>query len=105
MTTVGRIRPGADGVYIGRAGHGFDGYFGNPHPVGGPCPLCPGVTHWRGQAIEAFRPWFLARVGSDPEFRRRVLGLRGKRLLCFCAPKPCHGHVIAAWIDAQPEIT
>lgn len=25
----------------------------------------------------------------------RIPALRGKRLLCFCTPKPCHGHILA----------
>ena len=26
--------------------------------------------------------------------------LRGKTLVCFCAPLPCHGDVLARWADA-----
>lgn len=76
-------------VYIGRAGQGQDGYFGNP---------CRGN---RRDAIEAFRTYFHARLGTDVEFKRRVEELRGKRLGCFCAPKECHGDVIVEYLEAR----
>lgn len=78
-------------VYIGRAGHGEDGYFGNPYR------RRPNES--REDCIARFAVYFLARVKRDAEFRQRVLALRGKTLGCFCAPWPCHGNVIAAWVD------
>lgn len=81
-------------VYIGRAGHGEDGYFGNPFDV----------RVYGRAALSKFREYFAGRLNTDPEFRRRVLTLRGKVLGCFCKPKACHGDVIAEWIDAQPPI-
>lgn len=80
-------------VYIGRAGKGQDGYFGNPYRV----------EDWGRQALERFVVYFLARLARDPEFRQRVLELRGKALGCFCKPRDCHGDVIARWVDAQPQ--
>ncbi len=91
-TTVVNLRSAAFDVYIGRAGRGFDGYFGNPFRVD---------VHG-ARAITLFRDeYFLPRLVADPVFRSRVLALRGKRLGCFCKPRPCHGDVIAAWIDGQ----
>lgn len=90
-TTVVNIRTHTCDVYIGRDGHGHDGYFGNPYSVsrdGG-----------RDQVIEKYREYFLKRLRIDPEFARRVEELRGKRLGCFCAPKPCHGDVIAEYLE------
>lgn len=94
-TTVINIHSGARyDQYIGRAGRGYDGYFGNPFR------LQPGEP--RGATLARYRVYFLNRVETDPEFRRRVLALRGKVLGCFCHPNPCHGHIIANWIDNQP---
>lgn len=91
MTRVVNLRRTGDyDVYIGRAGHGQSGYFGNPFNDG-----------TRESNIERFRTYFLERVESDPVFRSRVLALKGKRLACFCAPLRCHGDVIKAWLDAQ----
>lgn len=98
-TTVVNLRNGAFDVYIGRVGHGHDGYFGNPHPVG-QCWLC-GTYHLKVHAIEAFRVDFLTRVKTDKEFARRVLALKGKVLGCFCAPAACHGDVIAEWLNER----
>ena len=94
-TRVANLRDGIppDGVYIGRAGRGFDGYFGNPFALG--------RDGDREQVIEKYRAYFLRRILTDPEFYARVMELRGKVLLCFCSPLACHGSVIAGWINAQ----
>ena len=90
-------------VYVGRVGKGQDGTFGNPHIVDAPCPMCDGKVHKRGEAVYHFRVYFHDRLAKDPEFKRRVLALRGKVLGCFCYPNSCHGTVIADWVDNQPE--
>ena len=90
-TIVVNLRAEEFDVYIGRAGRGQDGYFGNPYTV---------QEHGL-QAIELFRSYFLQRIESEPAFRLRVLALKGKRLGCFCKPKPCHGDVIAEWVEAN----
>lgn len=87
-TTVVNLRHDEYDVYIGRAGRGESGYFGNPF--------------WEGPRelnIAAFKEDFYRRVWTDADFAQRVLDLRGKRLGCFCKPLPCHGDIIAAWID------
>lgn len=92
-TTVVNIHTGdAFDVYIGRPGRGFDGYFGNPHAHGS-----------RRANVEAFKSYFAKRVAEDPEYRARVLALKGKILGCHCAPLLCHGHIMAAWIDSQKD--
>lgn len=75
-------------------------YWGNPHPMGRSCPSCHGhPTHTREEAIAAFkRDW------ESPKYeahRRRALKeLWNKVLVCWCAPRPCHGHVIAEFVNA-----
>jgi hypothetical protein len=83
-------------VYIGRSGHGHEGTFGNPFRRG-PNDL-PGFT------LSKFEAYFLKRVEEDPEFRRRVLALKGKRLGCFCSKNSqiCHGQIIINWLDGPP---
>jgi ribA/ribD-fused uncharacterized protein len=104
MTTLVHISQPYD-VYIGRGGKGADGYFGNPHPIGKPCSHCNGAIHDRTSCLAAYQRDFETRIARDAEFRRRILELRGKRLGCFCktpkAPLPCHGDIIAAWLDRQ----
>jgi hypothetical protein len=101
-TTVVNLQRDPFDVYIGRPGRGEDGHFGNPHVAGGgACPLCV-KRHTRSEAIALFAEYFCDRVRDDA-FRAAVFALRDKRLGCFCAPWPCHGHVIAAFVDNWSE--
>ena len=79
-------------IYVGRPGKGQNGEFGNPFH--GPD---------RAENIESFRKYFYDRLKTDPLFARRVRSLRGKRLGCFCVPKPCHATVIAEYLNGLPE--
>lgn len=93
-TTVVNIYKEKYDVYIGRAGKGNDGYFGNPFP------LLPGQS--RGSTIEQYKTYFYKRLEDDAEFKRRVLELKGKKLGCFCKPAGCHGDVIAQYLNSLP---
>jgi uncharacterized protein DUF4326 len=86
-------RPGD--VYIGRAGRGESGYFGNPFTLG--------MDGSRDEVIAQYREYFAARMYEDAEFRERIEALRGKRLACFCAPQACHGNVIAEHLNTQAQ--
>lgn len=78
-------------VYIGRAGKGKDGYFGNPFK------LNPGDP--KGSTLEKYRDYFVNRLLNDPEFKERVLSLQGKTLGCFCKPNACHGDIIVEYLN------
>jgi hypothetical protein len=110
-TQVVNIRTDTCEFYIGRAGHGHDGYFGNPHPVfipGRPwteCKLCK-CRHSRGESVVAYAKDFPVRINSDPQFKARVEQLKDRTIGCFCRPKGgfqgklmCHGQVIAGFLD------
>lgn len=86
-------------VYIGRAGKGFDGYFGNPITVDTVCPLCKNIHISKEDTIPCYRLYFNDRVDKDPIFKERILSLKSKKLVCFCAPNNCHGDVIAEYIN------
>ena len=92
--TVNIYTSGYD-VYIGRAGRGEDGYFGNPFRLR--------VGEDRGATVERYRKYFHDRPETDPEFKRRVHELKSKIPGCFCKPYPCHGDVIAEYPDNLPE--
>ena len=89
MTTIVNLRIEKYDVYIGRAGRGKDGYFGNPFSFG-----------TREQNISDFMDYFYSRLESDPVFRYRVGQLRDKTLGCFCKPLACHGDVIKEYLDS-----
>lgn len=83
-------------IYIGRAGKGKSGYFGNPFP------LLSRET--RGATIERFKKYFYDRIQTDIEFKNRVLEMEGKKLGCFCKQKnkdvPCHGDVYVEYLNS-----
>lgn len=101
-TTVVDMRFAEFDVYIGRAGTtiggdvkpGESGYFGNPFRL-------PHES-MRAIVLEKFKVYFYERLERDKFFKARVLELRGKVLGCFCHPMPCHGHVIAEYLNSLP---
>ena len=82
-------------IYIGRAGKGRDGYFGNPFPLK--------TNEERGTTIAKYKDYFLKRIETDIHFKNRVLALEGLTLGCFCKQKnkeiPCHGDVIVEYLN------
>lgn len=100
LTIVTNIAKSSYDVYIGRGqgNHhilntpiGNEGWLGNPYAVGD--------VYTREKAIAVYKEVFLKRVKEDPAFATAVKRLEGKRLGCFCAPKPCRGDVIADWVN------
>lgn len=82
-------------VYIGRAGKGQDGYFGNPFRLHS--------NESRGSTLERYREYFYGRIDTDPVFRERIHALKGKTLGCFCKPYPCHGDIIAEYLNSMKD--
>ena len=92
-TTVVNICKEPYDVYIGRAGKGKDGYFGNP--------VVMEVEEDRPLVLEWYKRYFYSRLKADPEFKQRVLELKDKKLGCFCKPKSCHGDIIAEYLNRR----
>ncbi len=84
-------------VYIGRAGHGKEGYFGNPYRVKEVCSRCRRFHRTAGSTLPCYEEYFAERVAADAEFRYKILALKGKRLGCFCDGE-CHGRVIIKYL-------
>ena len=53
-------------------------------------PFRIGEDGTRSEVIEKFRQWVI----SQPKLMNDLEELRGKRLGCWCSPKPCHGDVL-----------
>lgn len=85
-------------VYIGRAGKGQSGYWGNPIRRGHPCPICKQIHKLALHTLPCYRVYLENRIHSDPVFRERLLSLQGEVLGCFCSPRPCHGDILVEWI-------
>lgn len=64
-------------------------YIGRPSKWGNPFAI--GKDGDRDEVIAKYRQWLLAR----PDIMEAAkLELAGKDLVCFCAPKACHGDVL-----------
>lgn len=72
-------------VYIGRGS-----LWGNPFIIG--------EHGTREEVIAQYKIYFDDKILNDPKFKEETLKLNGKKLGCFCAPKPCHGDIIKEWL-------
>lgn len=70
-----------------------DIYIGRPSIWGNPFEI--GSDGTRREVIEKYRQW----VVNQPYLMERIHLLRGKRLGCWCCPRPCHGNVLADLAD------
>jgi hypothetical protein len=100
VTRAVNIRVESYDVYVGRAGKGQTGYFGNPYRVGDFCLRCGDRHMHNASALPCFEAYMRERLAKDRQYREAVRGLRGKRLGCFCKPAPCHADVLAAAAEA-----
>lgn len=95
---VGRVNDGTEGIYVGRMG--IDPIFGNPYHIG---PRGKGLT--REQTIEHFRLYLAQKIRTHPDKWLPLLAsLKGERLICHCAPQPCHADVLvkaSEWAFAE----
>jgi Domain of unknown function (DUF4326) len=94
MITVGNKQHGARGIYVGR-----------PSALGNPFAMQGEAT--RPQVIRDYEEW-LAEQLLDPKSPasreiHRLADLARKQdlcLVCWCAPKACHGDIIKRTIEA-----
>lgn len=93
-------RKPADVVVIGRGTR-----WGNPHPVGRPCPVagCGGRHHTRAGAVDAYTTG----LAANPALTAQLPALAGKILWCPGCPTgtgPCHGHALLAALAAASPL-
>lgn len=79
-----RIPAGA--VYVGRPSK-----WGNPFEVG--------RDGTRAQVVERYRAWLC----DQPDLIAALPELRGRDLVCWCAPLACHADVLLSAAAAHPE--
>jgi len=104
---IGNISRGDDGHYIGRPNGDRPGSaLANPYRLG--------REEDRAKVIAQYKTWLWKKIqAGDPKVMAelwRLLDLarrpEGVTLLCWCAPKQCHGDVIKAaliWLDEQHQ--
>jgi hypothetical protein len=110
-TRVVNIEHSAYDIYIGRAGHGEEGYFGNPYARGKTCSRCGHLHRTPSSTLGCYSDYFYERLQADARFAARVASLKGKVLGCFCRPKRgfsgrllCHGQIIVAHIEGLEPV-
>lgn len=78
MPKVAHVRKQLEGVFVGRPTK-----WGNPFVIG---------QHGDRDVVIAR---FAAYIDANPVLKAAARKeLRGKDLLCYCAPRPCHGDVL-----------
>lgn len=82
---AGDAAPGA--IYIGRGS-----CWGNPFRIG--------VDGDRTQVIARYETW----LRDQHALLRKLDALRGRDLVCFCAPRPCHGDLLHWLANADRDV-
>lgn len=78
----------ADRVYVGRPGK-----WGNPFVIG--------RDGTRDEVIAKYRAWIV----TQPARMAALAELRGKDLVCWCAPLPCHADVLLDLANRDLKLT
>jgi len=76
-----------------------DVYIGRPGPWGNPFVI--GKDGDRTEVIRKYRAWITGPDRVAVALRTNIPLLRGRRLVCWCAPAPCHGDVLAELADRE----
>lgn len=82
----------------------FDVYIGRGSVWGNPYVMANNTDDERHRVIAMYKAHLKEQICSGAITVAMLKELNGKRLGCFCAPKPCHGDVIAqavAWAVKQ----
>jgi hypothetical protein len=83
-----RDKPTPDAVFVGRPSK-----WGNPFVIG--------KDGTRDDVVAKYRSW----VGTQPHLLNALDELRGKDLICFCAPENCHGLVLLELANKRQSFT
>ena len=88
MTVVNKKthKPTSNDVYIGRPS-----IWGNPYVIG--------HRGDRNAVVARYRTYMRSKVLKYPHMMKLLLELKGKNLVCYCAPQACHGDVLEALIE------
>lgn len=83
-------------------------YIGRPSPLGNPYKITDSKS--RDDVIDAYERYLIGGYESDGRIQRAINDLVEKylageeiNLLCFCAPRRCHGEVIREFVEKLAE--
>jgi len=75
----------------------YDIYIGRPSKWGNPFRI--GKDGNRKEVLQKYQDW----IGEQHELLKDLHELKGKTLGCHCAPKHCHGNILAKLADLLEE--
>jgi hypothetical protein len=75
----------------------YDVYVGRPSQWGNPFKIGYDADGTRAEVIAKYREW----ITTQPHLVRDLPTLKGKRLGCWCSPRPCHADVIAELANVE----
>lgn len=85
-----------DGVYIGRANKNFNlesSKFANPFVMKDNSDL------ERQRVVDDYKNWLFKEISKNNITKKDLMLLNGKKLVCYCSPKLCHGNVLKDIIE------
>ena len=92
QTRVVNIKKSSFDIYCGRPkNRSGGGEWGNPYREG--------KDGTREEVIEKYRIHLIKQIQMGIRTWKQLKGLHGKRLGCFCVPKPCHAQVLKEYVD------
>ncbi|MFY7884414.1 MAG: DUF4326 domain-containing protein [Dolichospermum sp.] len=77
----------------------FDVYIGRGSIWGNPFVMQNKSDEERTRVISQYKVYLKDKIKSGEITIQMLLELDGKKLGCFCKPKPCHGDVIVQAVD------
>ena len=75
----------------------YDIYLGRPSKWGNPFTI--GKDGTREEVVDKYREW----IKTQPQLLAALPELDGKTLGCWCAPKACHGDVLAELVEKMSQ--
>ena len=101
-------------IYCGR-GKGFkwnpenckpgeSGYFGNPISINKPCPICSEIHQLGGSTLKCYEIYLQEKLKNNLVFKEEFFKLKGKKLICFCKPNPCHTDIMIQYLDGEKTL-
>ncbi len=73
-------------------------YIGRGSIWGNPFPITKETT--REESLTKYKLWIKDQIRTKHYTLQQLASLHNQDLVCYCSPKPCHGHVLeklASW--------
>jgi len=97
------FQPLADKYVVHNKRANYDVYIGNPSKWGTPFKIGPDGN--RKECVQKYREWLTTSIEGQQVLEEAKRELPGKVLACWCAPLPCHGHVLAELVNTSPQVS